>query len=107
MREKKIDVQLVCMLFLQIIVICCSTLPFGIQKIVSTLNPAETDYRLVVEDFVLCVTRLLSFTNSTFCFFFYILMAQKFRSELSNCIQQPFSWICQQKKILDQQYRRY
>lgn len=91
--RKKIDVQLVFMLFLQIIVIFCSTLPFGIQKLVSTFNPAETAYRLAVEEFVLCVTRLISFTNSTFCFFFYILTAQKFRSELSNCIQQSFSWL--------------
>jgi len=91
--RKKIDVQLVFMLFLQIIVIFCSTLPFGIQKLVSTFNPAETAYRLAVEEFVLCVTRLISFTNSTFCFFFYILTAQKFRSELSNYIQQSFSWL--------------
>jgi predicted phosphoadenosine phosphosulfate sulfurtransferase len=95
------------MLFLQIIISFCSTLPFGLQKIVSTLKPAKTAYQLAMESFVLCLTRHISFTNSTFCFFFYILTAEKFRREFMNCLQQPFSWIFVVKKRQQQQENRF
>lgn len=89
--RKKTDVQLVFMLLLQIIIIFCSTLPFGLQKIVSTLKPAKTVQQLSVEHFILCITRQISYTNSAFCFFFYILTAKKFRMELINSIQKIFT----------------
>jgi hypothetical protein len=93
------------MLFVQIIIIFCSTLPYGLQKITSTLHRAETDYQIGVEQFVLCFTRLISFTNSAFCFFFYIFSAKKFRTELINCIQQSFAWSFCEKKIQQQENR--
>jgi len=51
--EKKTNVQIVFMLLLQIIIIFCSILPFGLQKLVSTFNPAKTVYQFAIEDFVL------------------------------------------------------
>jgi hypothetical protein len=105
--RKKIDVQLVFMLSLQIIIIFCSTLPFGLQKIVATLHPARTDYQLAVEHFVLCLTRQISFTNSAFCFFFYIFTGKKFRTELLRYIQQPFLGFFCEKKIQQQQQNRF
>jgi hypothetical protein len=70
--EKKTDVQLVFMLLLQMIMIFSSTLPFALQKNVSTLNPTKTIYQLGVENFFFCLTRHFSFINSFFFVFSFI-----------------------------------
>lgn len=80
--RQKIDFQLVFTLLLQTSIIICSTLPFGLQKIISNMYPARTPLQIAIRDFTLCFSRQMSFTNSVFCFFFYILIARRFRAEL-------------------------
>ena len=97
--RKKTDIQLAVMISFQIVIIVCSTLPFGIQKLFSTFYPARTTCHGIVESSILCLTRHLSFTNSTFCFLFYILTARKFRHELISYFQEIFCSRCCERKI--------